>query len=196
MKRTLTINLNANVFHIDEDAYDLLKKYIELIESRFSDKQERKEVMSDIEARIAELFKAGSKEQNLVITLADVEKVITIMGEPEEIAGDEFSSGQSRGQARRTRKLYRNVDNRIFGGVASGLAAFFDVDVTLMRVIAVILIFAMGSGLFLYLLLWIFVPAAVTTAQKLEMKGEPVNIRNIGKAVRDEFEQVRKNMNI
>lgn len=197
MKKTITINLNANIFHIDEDAYELLKSYLRSIESHFSNSDERKEIMADIEARLAELFRAGSSNPNVVITLADVEKVIGILGQPEEIAGEEnASSEKEQYQYTRQRRLYRDIDNRIFGGVCSGLAAFFDVDITLMRVIAILLIFFGGGGLIVYIILWIFVPAAVTTAQKLEMRGEPVTIKNIGKAVKEEFEQVKKNLKL
>lgn len=197
MKKTITINLNANIFHIDEDAYELLKSYLRSIESHFLNSDERKEIMADIEARLAELFRAGSANPNMVVTIEDVEKVIGILGRPEEIAGEESAaSGKEQYVYSRPRRLYRDIDNRIFGGVCSGLAAFFDIDVLLARILAVLLVFAGGGGLIVYIILWIFVPAAVTTAQKLEMRGEPVTIRNIGKAVREEFEQVKKNLKL
>ncbi len=197
MKITITINLNANIFHIDEDAYEFLKSYLRSIELHFSNSEERKEIVADIETRMAELFRAGSSNPNVVITIADVEKVIGILGRPEEIAGNEStSSWREQYGYSRPRRLYRDIDNRIFGGVCSGLAAYFDIDVLLARILAVLLVLAGGGGLIVYIILWIFVPGAVTTAQKIEMKGEPVTIKNIGKAVKEEFKQVKKNLKL
>lgn len=197
MRKTITINLNAGIFHIDEDAYEVLKQYLWQIESHFSNLDERKEIIADIEARLAELFRAGSAQQEVIITMTDVEKVIEILGQPEEIAGEEIPFNQmGQSQHKRPRRLYRDIDNRILGGVCSGLAAFFNIDVTIVRILAVILALFGGGGLLIYIILWIFVPSAITTAQKLEMKGEPVTIKNIGKAVKEEFEQVKKNLKL
>jgi phage shock protein PspC (stress-responsive transcriptional regulator) len=197
MKKTITVNLGGTVFSIDEDAYDLLRVYLEKIESHFTGNTDRQEIMNDIEARIAELLSPGNHSLSHAITLKDVEEVIVIMGEPEEFAGETGEPVQSRPPGGRSRKrIYRDVDNRILGGVCSGLGAYMSIDVIWIRIIFVILALMAFSGVLVYLLLWIVVPPAVTTAQKLEMKGEPVNIHNIGRAVREEFENVRKNFKI
>ena len=93
-----------------------------------------------------------------------------------------------------TKRLYRDPDNRVLGGVCGGLGAYFNNDPLLFRILFIIIFFGMGSGLIIYLILWIAIPEARTTAQKLEMRGEPITIENIKKAVREEFENVKKNM--
>ena len=205
MKKTITINLGGAVFSIDEDAYELLKEYLDKIEGHFSDEGERQDIMSDIESRIAELLSGGSVPHLKPITISEVKKVIEIMGDPSDIAdavedkdqdpGSGSATGSS-GSHEGSRRMHRDVDNRILGGVCSGMAAYWSIDVIWIRIIFVILALGAFSGVFIYLLLWLVIPPAITTAQKLEMKGEPVNISNIGKAVKEEFNSVRKNLKI
>jgi phage shock protein PspC (stress-responsive transcriptional regulator) len=195
MKKTITINLGGAVFNIDEDAYILLSEYLERIESHFSDEGERNEIMADIEARVAELFSSEERPGVKPVTIKDVERVIGIMGDPEDIADSEEKS--ERPYSRQPgRRIYRDIDKRILGGVCSGMSAYWSIDVIWIRIIFVILALGFFSGFIIYLLLWIIIPPAKTTAQKLEMRGEPVTISNIGKAVRDEFDNVRKNLKI
>lgn len=196
MKKTITINLSGVIFSIDEDAYELLHEYLKRIEGHFQDEGERRDIIADIESRIAELLTASGASGVKPVTFADVEGIITTMGDPEDIADSADNPGESYSRRRPGRRIYRDVDNRILGGVCSGLAAYFSVDVVWIRLIFVILALAFFSGFLIYLLLWLVFPPALTTSQKLEMKGEPVNISNIGKVVRDEFNNVRKNFKI
>jgi phage shock protein PspC (stress-responsive transcriptional regulator) len=200
MKKTITVNLGGTVFSIDEDAYDLLRVYLEKIEGHFKGSTDRQEIMNDIEARIAELLSPGNHSLSHAVTLKDVEEIIVIMGEPAEFASEagETDPGTRSGVtvARTRKRIYRDVDNRILGGVCSGLGAYLSVDVIWIRIIFVVLALMAFSGVLVYVLLWIVVPPALTTAQKLEMKGEPVNFQNIGRAVKEEFENVRKNLKI
>jgi len=205
MKTTITINLGGIVFNIDDDAYKILHNYLLAIEKQFLDEEERKEVMADIEYRLSELFTEILGQKRNVIMNEDVSKVISIMGEPddfvEEPVNNESANNQSRSYERKstysktTRRLYRDPDNRILGGVCSGIGAYLNIDPIIVRIIFILLaIPGMGSGIVIYLILWIVIPEALTATQKLEMRGEPINIENIKKAVRDEFESVRKNM--
>ncbi len=204
MRKTITINLGGTVFAIDEDAYELLRVYLDRIENHFPDEEEKGEIMSDIEARIAELLAQGQSSAARPVTLKDIEYVIGVMGNPEDIAenagGDENGGGADAGTGSYTaggsRRIYRDIDHRVLGGVCSGIAAYWNVDVVWIRIIFVILTLGMLSGVLIYLILWLVVPPAVTTAQKLEMRGEPVNISNIGRAVKEEFENVKKNLKI
>lgn len=205
MKTTITINLGGIVFHIDDDAYEMLHTYLLAIEKQFVSEDERKEVMTDIEARLSELFTEILDNKRDVIMKEDVNKVVEIMGEPEDFVDDEAteqSSYSAKGESKKTaynqkatRKLYRDPDNRLLGGVCSGIGAYLNVDSLIIRIVFILLaVPGMGSGLIIYLILWIAIPEAKTTAQKLEMRGEPITIENIKKAVRDEFETVKKNM--
>ncbi len=205
MKTTITINLGGIVFHIDDDAYEMLHTYLLAVEKQFISEEERKEVMTDIEARLSELFTEILANKRDVIMKEDVSKVVEIMGEPEDFIDDETteqSFNSARSESRKsnynqkgTRKLYRDPDNRLLGGVCSGIGSYLNVDSLIIRIVFVLLaIPGMGSGLIIYLILWIAIPEAHTTAQKLEMRGEPITIENIKKAVRDEFETVKKKM--
>jgi len=203
MKTTITINLGGIVFHIDDDAYEMLHTYLMAIEKQFISDEERKEVMSDIEARLSELFSEILGQKRDVIMKDDVSKIVKIMGEPEDFIDDETQneSSSSSQQSRRknksqktSKRLFRDPDNRILGGVCGGLGAYFNIDPLVFRIIFILLSFGMFAGIVIYIILWIVIPEATTTAQKLEMRGEPITIENIKKAVREEFDNVRKNM--
>jgi phage shock protein PspC (stress-responsive transcriptional regulator) len=197
MKKAVKINLSGQIFHIDDDAYEKLKVYLDTISSHFSNVNESKEILSDIESRIAELFHERMSDENQVISIKEVDEVIDIMGRPEEIADeDEPTASQKSREQRASRRLYRDSENAVFGGVSSGLSAYFNIDVLLIRILFVVLaLIGAGTPLLLYIILWIAVPKAETAAEKLEMRGEKVTVSNIEKAVRDEYEDVKQNLN-
>ena len=193
MKLTVNINLGGYAFNVDEDAYDRLRQYMKSLEKEFSGESSAAEIMSDIEGRIAELFKSRLTGYKQVITMKDVEEVMAILGAPEVISGSGTSEERT---GRSPRRIYRDPDGRIIGGVCAGLGAYFNWDPLIWRVIFVALVIAGGFGVALYLILWIIVPEAKTTAQKLEMRGDPVTIENIKDSVKQEFETVKKKMNL
>lgn len=201
MNKTVNINLAGIFFHIDEDAYLKLQRYLEAIKRSFTDSQGREEIISDIEARISELFTERMKTERQVIGNKEVEEVISIMGQPEdylvddEIFEDEPSSKTNHTyRSSNSKKLYRDTDNSYIGGVSAGLAHYFGIDAIWIRLIWILLVFGAGTGVFLYILLWILVPEAKTTAEKLTMTGEAVNISNIEKKIRDGFDSVSENV--
>lgn len=200
MKTTVTINLGGFIFHIDDDAYEVLHSYLIALERQFTNETDYKEILSDIESRLAELFTETLANKKDVISKEDVAKIISIMGEPQDFSTEDNQSNQSTKRTmssyQSTKRLYRDPDNRVLGGVCGGLGAYFNSDPLLFRILFIIIFFGFGSGLIIYLILWIAVPEAVTTAQKLEMRGEPITIENIKKAVREEFETVKKNMKL
>ena len=190
MNKTVNINLAGIFFHIDEDAYTKLQRYLEAIKRSFTDSQGRSEIISDIEARIAELFTERVKHEKQVIGIKEVDDVITIMGQPEDyIVDDEIFEDEpkrhSSNSRSTSRKLFRDTDNSYVGGVSAGLSHYFGIDTVWIRLIWILLIFGAGTGVLLYILLWILLPEAVTTSDKLMMKGEPVNISNIEKKIKD-----------
>jgi phage shock protein PspC (stress-responsive transcriptional regulator) len=195
MKKTLTINLAGMVYHIDEDAFQKLKRYLEALEKKFRQEPDVKELIADIEARIAELLNERMGNRKQVVTLDDVTAIITILGDPEVISEGENNYNYSEPTSSKStyRRMYRDPDNRIIGGVCTGLAAYWNMDPTILRVVFIVLVIIGGSGLLVYLILWIVMPEAQTTGQKLEMRGEAVTIDNIKDFIRDEFEQVKKN---
>lgn len=197
MNKTVNINLAGIFFHIDEDAYLKLQRYLEAIKRSFTDSQGQSEIISDIEHRIAELFNERVQNEKQVIRIKEVDDVIAIMGQPEDyLVDDEIfedepkSSYQRSSSSRPSKKFYRDTDNSYIGGVSSGLAHYFGIDPVWIRLIWIILIFGAGTGVLLYILLWILVPEAKTTSEKITMTGEPVNISNIEKKIKDGFDSV------
>ncbi|HSV88369.1 MAG TPA: PspC domain-containing protein [Bacteroidales bacterium] len=197
MKRTLTVNIGGVVFHIDDDAYEQLHQYLANIRSHFANDEGCEEILSDIENRVAETLQANLSEGKQVVTLGDVQRVISQLGEPEQIdneADTGSATGAKSASPKGPRRLYRNPDGAILGGVAGGLAAFFQIDTTLVRLAFVLFAFVGGFSIITYLVMWIVVPRANTTAEKLEMKGVRVNISNIEKSIKEELEDVKKNV--
>ena len=196
MNKTVNINLAGIFFHIDEDAYLKLQRYLEAIKRSFTDSQGRSEIIADIEARIAELFNERVQNDKQVIRIKEVDEVISIMGQPEdylvddEIFEDEPKTSYRSSKSASSRKLFRDTDNSYIGGVSSGLSHYFGIDTIWIRLAWILLIFGAGTGILLYILLWVLVPEAKTTAEKLTMTGEPVNISNIEKKIKDGFDTV------
>ena len=193
MNKTTSINLGGYFFHIDEDAFRKLSNYFDAVRKSLSP-DGREEIINDIESRISELFteKLGTSKQ--VIGIKEVDDIITIMGQPEdykiedETLKNDFHSNFAKTST--TKKLYRDKENSFLGGVLSGLGHYFGVDPLWLRIIMVILFFGFGTGLVLYIILWVLIPEAVTTSQKLEMKGEPITISNIEKKVKEGFNEI------
>ena len=197
MKKAIKINLSGIIFHIDDDAYEKLKSYLDTISRHFSNKQESKEIIDDIEARIAELFQERISGESQVITLQIVNEVIDIMGNPEDIADsgeDTEKQGTFHDAYSRSRRLYRDPENSVIGGVCGGLSAYFNVDPVIFRLLFVIFFFAGGASILVYVILWIVLPRAETAAQKLEMRGEKVNVSNLEKKIREEYDNVKENV--
>lgn len=203
MNKTVIININGIIFHIEEDAYEKLSKYLNTIKGYFSDSEGRDEIMNDIEARIAELLQEKVNAIKQVVILADVDEVIAKMGKPEEYAteSETESNPYSKGNTSsipsnepnnyKRRRVFRDPDDKILGGVCSGIANHFDFDPIYLRGLFAILFFAFGTGFLLYILLWIIIPKAQTTAEKLEMRGEPINVDNIKRSVEEELHDVK-----
>ena len=274
MKKNISINISGIIFHIEEDGYDQLKNYLESINKYFSTFEDSKEIIEDIENRIAEIFLSRLTDGNQVVTSEDVEGLIATMGsisdfeaaeeqqadfgqmtsdEPDSF-GDASSveeetadtsekpkklyrdtkrkliggvaaglahyfgidplwvrliiivlffnlviwapvsgailiayiimwivvpSSEQLEEDKSLKKMFRSSEERVLGGVASGLAAYFGTDITLIRVLFVITTLLGGTGLILYIVLWIITPEAVTITDKIQMQGEPVTLSNI-----------------
>jgi len=204
MNKTVNINLGGIFFHIDEVAYQKLKRYIDAIRISLSDDPKgRDEIISDIELRIGELLSERVKDVRQVVSETDIEEVIAVMGQPEDYLVDEelfteetkrsYRKSSARGKTS-GKKLFRDGDDKFLGGVASGIAYYFDVDVIWIRIAWLVATLGLGFGPIFYIILWILLPEAKTTADKLQMEGEPVNISNIEKRVRSEFEDASTRM--
>lgn len=195
MKITVSINLGGYSFNIDEDAYSELKRYLKNLEIHFAGEESSSEILSDIETRMAELFRTRLTSYKQVINIEDVNQVISVLGKPEDISDNEGTTARDKFASPGYHRMYRDPDHRVIGGVCAGIAAYWNIDLWIVRLIFLCLAM-MGVGFLIYLILYIVLPEAKTTAQKIEMKGEPVNIHNIKDSVKKEFDTVRKNMNL
>lgn len=184
MNKTVSINLAGIFFHIDEDAYETLQNYFEAIKTSLQNTEGASEIITDIEARVAELFSERIKTSQQVISNKEVDEIISIMGQPEDYQIDEDpieDAPKKHNSNNNKRRLFRDPDNSYVGGVSAGFGHYFGIDPLIIRLLWILLIFGAGTGLVLYLILWVLIPAAKTTAEKLSMMGKPINISNIEK---------------
>jgi phage shock protein PspC (stress-responsive transcriptional regulator) len=195
MNKTVNINLGGMFFHIDEDAYQKLTRYFDAIKRSLSKSSGQEEIIKDIEMRVSELLTEKQKTEKHVVTIREVDEVIAVMGQPEDYIieedGPNTTSNRDYAAPRSTKKLYRDKENGMIGGVATGLGHYFGIDAVWLKIMFLIFVFAgFGTGILAYIILWIVTPEAITTSEKLEMTGEPVTISNIEKKVREEFDSV------
>jgi phage shock protein PspC (stress-responsive transcriptional regulator) len=194
MNKTVNINLAGIVFHIDENAFETLNNYLNELKNHFKNEEGGDEILKDIEGRIAELF-TERLDKKEAISLTDINEITTIMGDPsqydDEIEQEQSQESQDKEEDLRKgkrRKVFRDEEDRMIGGVCRGMAHYFDINVLFCRIIFIGILFLIGPGApFLYIMFWIALPSAKTTAEKLEMKGEKVNINNIEKNIKDEL---------
>lgn len=194
MIKTFNINLAGQIFNINEDAYELLSNYFNSLRTFYANETDKDEIIKDIEARFAELFLA--KGRNYIITNTDADEVIRLMGNPQEFEEDEnVASDNSKQQQNFAtsnasgKRLYRDMDNRVVAGVCAGISNYLGIaDPIWIRITFIILTFMTASFwmFVIYPILWFIIPEAVTSTQKLEMKGEPINLSNIEKKIKDE----------
>ncbi len=193
MKKTININLAGKPFIIDEDAYQVLDNYLEDIKNYFEGNTGEETIIYDIEARIAELFEDELHGGPSIISLSHVTKIQSIMGMPKEFhSGQEESSDSEQTTEKR---LFRNPDDVMLGGVASGLTAYYGLNTpNIFRAIFIFLAFTV-VGIVPYILLWIFVPKAKTASDKLAMKGEEINIDSIARYADESINEIKETLN-
>lgn len=213
MKKTLNINLGGYPFTIDEDAYRLLKDYLDTIRYAFDTQEDTEDLASDIESRIAEILIEKEGGGIRIVSSQEITEVIERIGKPsefidldetiqshgpvmeEEIKVEEkvtpppYTPGQQTANPRR-KVLFRDPQNAMLGGVCAGLAAYLNCDPTIIRLITVVLFFLSASTVAIaYIILWIVVPEARTPLQRMQMSGKDTTMENIGKTVTENFRE-------
>jgi phage shock protein PspC (stress-responsive transcriptional regulator) len=179
MKQVININFHGQVVPIETSAFDLLKAYTDSLSRYFANEEGKEEIINDIESRIGELFQGRLKKGATCITDDDVNAIIRSMGRPEEFEGEEEkvastlvenTSAKSSGQQSQTdtsatghKRLYRDENNKVIGGVCGGLANYFGTDPVIIRVIFAVVALAFGTGLLAYIILWVAVPSSAST---------------------------------
>lgn len=186
MKKVVTVGIGGRSFVIDEDAYQKLERYLDKFRQKTGNGNEAADIMEDLEQRIAELFYEELSGKGEVVNISSVNKVISQLGMPDGSPVDEssdYSSEPSATAANQTvvKRLYRDPDNRVIGGVCSGLGHYLNIDMIIIRVIFGVSLFMGGLGFWAYIIFWIVAPQAMTAAQKCEMRGIPVTAENLRK---------------
>lgn len=194
MKKAINITLGSIVFAIEEDAYKTLEQYLNSVKARLGTNDDAAEIVSDIESALAEKFIAKKRSEKRAIVSTDVEIVIREMGAPDDFADGTSDAAETETQqeahGETKKRLFRDTDDAVIAGVASGLASYFDVDPVVVRIIFFVSIFFNGLGLFAYIVLWLVVPKAKTTSEKYAMRGEAVTLREITQRVKKNVEKV------
>jgi len=187
MKKTISINLGGRVFQIDEDAYETLKNYLENLERHFAATEEKQEIISDIESRIAEDF--YNQKSGDVVSESMVKNIIERIGSVEDISGTETKNSSTHFTNSNTtelpRRFFRNTDDAILGGVASGIAAYFGIDPLIPRILFVIFAFTGGFSILIYIVLWVIMPEAQTAEEKAQMHGKTFTLKDIENLARE-----------
>jgi len=195
MEKTISITINNTIFQIQEDAYEMLDGYLESIKKHYNDSKESLEILSDIESSIAEKFAEKINTKKRHINKKDVSSVIKVMGTVEEFSEptqENTDKDYTNTTKTNSKKLYRDPEDKIIAGVCSGIANYFNIDPIIIRLIFVALIFTKGFGVIAYIVLWIVMPIAKTSIQKLEMKGRPVNLKKIEQVVKEKSKAITK----
>lgn len=165
MKQVININFHGRIIPIETTAYDILKSYTESLHKHFANEEGKEEIINDIESRIGELFQERIKQGAVCITDSDVEAVIKSIGRPEEFDGEQSASTESASSNHSTpkaKRLFRDENNKVIGGVCSGLANYFSIDVVVVRIIFVVSVISFGFGFLPYLILWIATPSSAS----------------------------------
>lgn len=192
MKKTVSVNIKGMNFLIEEDAYELLQDYLDRLAKSLKHEEGNLEIIEDVEIRIAELCSAKLNDSKTVIELDDIKTILSALGNPEDFIEDtddestfsSHSTNENRASSESTdKRLYRDVDNAVIAGVCSGIASFFKIDVVFIRALFVIIFLFAGFGVPVYIIMWIIVPKAKTTIDRLRMKGKPITVETMREEV-------------
>lgn len=196
MNKTISINLSGMLFNLEEGAYEKLGRYLQQLKRSFASTEGADEILADIEQRIAELFAEKLKSKQVILE-QEVDEVIAQLGAPEDYETEPADEPQ-RPKAQREfenedkeRRLFRDPDHAVIGGVCSGVGYYFGIDPIWLRLAFVVALFFAGTGPLLYIILWIVIPKAGSTAEKLQMRGERVNIENIERRIKEEADRFK-----
>lgn len=200
MNKVFNINLGGYPFTIDEDAYERLSNYLTTIHNHFRDSEGYEEITSDIEARMAELFQ-DQLNGRPIVTSKDVQNAIAIMGTPEDFGAEPINERvfeeeeKDKIRYKTGKRLFRNSEDEVVGGVCSGLSAYFGIqDPVWLRIAWIIFTISGGIGIPIYIILWIIIPKAETAGDRLSMRGETINVSNIGKIIEEEIDSFSEKM--
>lgn len=191
MNKTIIININGIVFHIEEDAYEILKNYMTDVKRHFAYSADSVEIVTDIENRLAEMFTELLNSQNKqVIVLADVQNITAQMGNASDFELGEDEEGFKEQMSSKQKALFRDPEDRIIAGVCSGLGYYLKMDAKWVRIITVIAALTTGITIIPYIILWLVLPIAASRKDKMAMKGDAINLQNFKKSFDEEAQTI------
>jgi phage shock protein PspC (stress-responsive transcriptional regulator) len=207
MNKVFNINLGGSPLTIDEDAYRLLENYLQSLHNHFRQSEGYDEIMNDIEARLGELVQEGMGKRTIA-TSQDVKNAVSVMGTPEDFGAQsidnqddtqkksENTEGAFLGGIKTGKRLFRDEQHCQVGGVCSGMSAYLGIsDPIWLRLAFLGLFFLGGTGVGLYIILWIVIPAAKNAGDRLAMKGAPIDVNSIAKTVEEGVEKLSQKVN-
>lgn len=203
MVETRNISLGGLLFHVELPAFEQLTAYLAELKDVLAGTEGADEIVQEVEHRLAELFQQALNEVNRAVTLDDVTRACTQLGDPAAFKEDEATEAdgnttrdehEEKGQGRTRRRLFRDPDDNVFGGVAAGIAHRLDIDPVIVRAIFFVLGVFSGTGIPVYLILWAVMPKARTAADRLSMKGDPVTVDSIRSTVEEQLKQAREKL--
>lgn len=199
MKKTVSVNIKGTNFLIEEDAYELLQDYIDRLTIVLKKEEGSLEIIEDIELRIAEICSSKLSENKSVIELSDIEEILEALGDPNDyVDGEEYNEAKTESTSKESnfnkadRRLFRDIDGATLGGVCSGIANYFNIDIVITRAVFVVLGLFGGFGIPLYIVLWFIIPKAESTIDRLRMKGRPITVETVKEEVEEAAERFKK----
>ncbi len=194
MNKVVSVNLGGNAYQLEEKAYDKLQKYLESARKKLADDPDKDEILADFERTIAEKCDGYLKSRKTVVSEPEIKKIIKEMGPVEAAETKEDVEHDSKEPAAQPKRLYTLKDGAIIGGVCNGLAAYFNLDVTIIRLIFVLLVFlSAGFWLLVYVLAMLLIPEAQTPEQKAELRGEKFSAQDVLKRAKQKYADVSSN---
>jgi len=188
MKKNFSVNIHGRLFHIDEDAYELLNQYFDYLETSFQDEADAPEIIEDFKKRISDnLWLMTKHDPDHIISIHHVEKVLADLGFYADKKADEKFSGK-----RKAKQLFRHPDNRYLGGVCGGIAEYLKIDPLIVRIIFSLFALIFAVGILMYVIMWIIVPIASSPIERLNMSGDDITVDRVKEILRKEFSEVEK----
>jgi phage shock protein PspC (stress-responsive transcriptional regulator) len=189
MKKNFSVNIYGRLFHIDEDAHQLLEEYFEYLRIEFGEEVNSESILEDFQKRISNsLWEQTKNSEFRIVSLVHVEKVLASLGYFSK--NHEANNGEADSQ--NIKRLYRDSENRLIGGVCAGISAYLGVDVLVIRILFAVFTLVFAVGLLIYLVLWVVVPVAHSPIDKLNMKGEKINTDKVKDILKNEYKEIEK----
>lgn len=194
MNKTVSIHLQGIPFIFEEAAYETLDTYLNALRKVLTNEPGLEEIIQDVELRIVELVQQQVNSGKQVVEQKVIQEIITKIGQPKDFSNDNTTETEPQKEqaSKGERRFFRDTEKALLGGVCAGAAAYFNIDVVLVRAIYLIAFLTFGVGGLLYFVLWIIIPSAKTSSEKLQMRGQAVNLENMKSELSTAANRIKK----